>query len=90
MRAFTLLQILDALTTLLGLRLGLGEGMGVPAALMGQTNPILGLLTCKLLAFALAGVTLLLGRRVTIYNRWFSFVVVWNCALISGRVAGLC
>jgi hypothetical protein len=90
MRAFTLLQILDALTTLVGLRLGLVEGMGFAAALMGQTNPVLGLAACKVLAFALAGVTLLLGRRVTIYNRWFSFVIVWNCALISGRVAGLC
>ena len=89
MRLFTLLQVLDILTTLLGLRMGLVEGMGVPAALMAHTNPILGLAICKLIAFALAGVALLLGRRLTIYNRWFSLLVLWNCALITGRATGI-
>ncbi len=90
MRLFALLQVLDVLTTLAGLRLGLVEGMGFTAALMAHTNPILGLLICKLLAFALAGVTLLLHKSVTIYNCWFSLLIVWNCALITGRVAGVC
>ncbi len=88
MRLFTSLQIADILTTLLALRLGLVEGMSVPAALMAHTNPILGLVMCKLIAFAIAGITLLLGRKVTIYNRWFSLLIVWNCALITGRAAG--
>ena len=87
-RLFALLQMLDILTTLLALRLGLVEGMSFPAALMARTNPIVGLAICKLLAFALAGITLLLGRKVTIYNRWFSFLVLWNCTLITGRAAG--
>jgi hypothetical protein len=65
---FTLLQLLDILTTLLGFRLGLVEGMWFPAAVMGQTNPILGLVVCKLLAFGVAGAALLLGRKLTIYN----------------------
>jgi len=90
MRLFTSLQILDVLTTLLGLRLGLVEGMSFVAAMMAQTNPILGLVLCKLLAFALAGITLLLGRKVTLYNRWFSLLIVWNCGLIAVRAAGFC
>lgn len=88
MRLFTSLQILDVLTTLLALRLGLVEGMSFPSALMARTNPIVGLAICKLLAFALAGITLLLGRKVTIYNRWFSLLILWNCALITGRAVG--
>ena len=90
MRLFTSLQILDVLTTLVGLRLGLVEGMSFVAAMMAQTNPLLGLVICKVLAFALAGVTLLLGRRVTLYNRWFCLLIVWNCALIAGRASGFC
>ncbi|MCP6726308.1 hypothetical protein NL526_30065, partial [Klebsiella pneumoniae] len=66
MKAFLLLQILDMLTTLIGLRLGLMEGMRVPAALIGQTNPVAGLMVCKLMAVALAAVALLLGRRITL------------------------
>ena len=88
-RVFTLLQILDILTTLLGFQLGLVEGMWFPAAVMGQTNPILGLLMCRLLAFGIAGATLQLGRKVTMYNVWFSCLALWNCALISGRALGL-
>ena len=89
MLLFTSLQILDVLTTLLALRLGLVEGMRFPAFLMAHTNPVLGLAMCKLIAFALAGITLRLGRKVTIYNRWFSLLVMWNCALITGRAAGV-
>ena len=83
-----MLQILDILTTLLGFRLGLVEGMWFPAAVMGQTNPILGLVMCKLLAFGLAGTALLLGRKLTLYNVWFFCLALWNCAMISGRAAG--
>lgn len=89
-RVFTLLQVLDILTTLLAFRLGLVEGMWFPAAVMRQTNPILGLVMCKLLAFGIAGVALLLGRRLTLYNVWFFCLALWNCALISGRALGVC
>jgi hypothetical protein len=61
--------------------------MSFAAALMGQTDPLLGLVICKLLAFVLAGI-ILLGRTVTIDNRWFALLTVWNCALIAGRAAG--
>jgi hypothetical protein len=89
LRLFTLLQFLDILTTLLGFRLGLIEGMWFPAAVMGQTNPVLGLMMCKLFAFGIAGATLLLGRKVTTYNVWFCLLNLWNGALISGRAAGI-
>ena len=88
LRVCTLLQFLDILTTLLGVRFGLVEGMWFPAAVMGQTNPILGLMICRLLAFGIAGIALLLGRKLTLYSRWFFCLALWNCALISGRAAG--
>ena len=56
---------------------------------MGQTNLILGLMMCKLLAFGIAGATLLLGRKVTTYNVWFCLLILWNSALITGRAASL-
>ncbi len=90
MKTFTLLQALDVMTTLVGLHLGLVEAMTVPARLIGRTSPLLGLVACKLVAFALAGMAILLRRRVTLFNRWFSVVIAWNFALISGRIAGVC
>ena len=83
-----MLQIIDVLTTLLGFRLGLVEGMRFPAFVMGHTNPILGLVMCKLVVFGIAGTALLLGRKLTLYNRWFFCLALWNCALISGRALG--
>ena len=87
MSDFTMLQALDVTTTMIGLFLGLREGIWVPAALMGRTGPIAGLLICKLFAFGIVVLAVLLGRRVIVFNHLFCSVILWNCGLIFGRAA---
>jgi len=81
---FVCLQILDVLTTLLGLSLGAGESSIFVAKLM-RSGPISGLLCSKALAISLA-VGALIGNRervVRFVNFWFVGVVGWNLLIIS-------
>jgi len=80
---FVFLQILDILTTIMGLRLGAAESSFFVAQLM-HLGTVQGLLISKIIAMLL--VLIALRRRqtriVVVANFWFAAVVSWNLALI--------
>jgi len=77
------LQILDILTTLVGLHYGAHEGSSYVGHLL-QSGPLTGLLVSKILAAGLAAIAVFINkRRVLVFlNFWFSAVVVWNVIAI--------
>jgi hypothetical protein len=81
--AFVGLQMLDVLTTLMGLRIGAQEASLFIGRLM-NAGPVAGLLISKILAVALVATALKFRRtRVIVFlNYWFTAVVSWNLALI--------
>jgi Domain of unknown function (DUF5658) len=80
---FLILQVLDVLTTLMGLRLGATEGNSFISHLL-RTGPLAGLAITKIIAALLAAVAIFLNRRrVLIFlNYWFAAVVTWNLIAI--------
>jgi hypothetical protein len=80
---FLVLQILDVLTTLIGLRLGAQEGSTFIGHLL-QTGPLSGLLISKILAAGLAAIAVFLNRKrlLVFLNLWFAAVVAWNLIAI--------
>ena len=80
---FIYLQVLDFITTLIGMRLGLGEASPFIRWLM-QVGPGAGLALSKLVAFALGGACIWLKRRHLLrwVNYWYAGLVVWNMGLI--------
>ena len=80
---FLILQVLDVLTTLIGLRLGASEGNGFVGHLI-QAGPLTGLVLAKILAAILAACAIFLGRRrvLVFLNYWFAAVVTWNLIAI--------
>ena len=88
---FIYLQVLDLLTTLVGLRLGLQEISPFVRQLM-RVNPTLGLLVSKLLAIGLGGYCLWANRHRIIHwiNYWYAALVAWNLSIIlAGWPVGL-
>ena len=81
---FFCLQVLDVLTTLLGLSAGASEGSIFVARLL-QLGPVTGLVLAKAIATALAAGALLLRRErlVRCINLWFVALVGWNLVIIS-------
>ena len=83
---FIYLQLLDLLTTLLFLKLGLGEASWVVAALI-RWSPLLGVLLAKLgtITLAIIAVRLHKDRLMRVANVGYSGVIVWNlfCMLIA-------
>lgn len=84
LEVFVYLQLLDVLTTWIGLRLGLAEASPLIRHLM-QFGPAAGLAASKLVAFLLAGLCVWLNRRHVVrwINYWYAALVVWNMALIA-------
>ena len=80
---FVALQMLDILTTLIGLRAGAQEASVFIGRLM-HADPISGLLISKILAVALVAVALKFRRTraIVFLNYWFAAVVSWNLLLI--------
>ncbi len=80
---FVALQVLDILTTLIGLQMGAREGSFFVARLM-QMGPVAALLLSKLFAVFLAAAALKLRRpRILVFlNYWFAAVVTWNLGMI--------
>jgi len=72
------------MTTLIGMRLGLGEVSPFIRYLM-QAGPSAGLALSKLVAFALCGVCICLNKRHVVrwINYWYAALVVWNMILIA-------
>lgn len=80
---FLYLQLLDALTTLIGLRMGLSE-LSPAVRWMLSFGPAVGMAMCKGAALALLGLCFWLNRRRVIgwVNYLFAGIVVWNMAHI--------
>jgi len=83
LEVFLYLQLLDFLTTLIGMRIGLGEASPFVRSLM-ELGPFLGLALSKLVAFGLCGLCIWLNKRHVVrwINYWYAVLVVWNMALI--------
>jgi hypothetical protein len=83
LQLFLYLQVLDALTTWVGFRVGLSEASPFIRALM-HFGPLAGLFASKLLAVVLGGYCVWRGRfrLIEILNYWYAALVVWNLALI--------
>ncbi len=84
LQAFVYLQLLDFLSTLIGLRLGLGEASPTIRPLIEPLGTALAVAVSKLVAFSLAGFCLYTGRDriIRLINYWFAALVVWNMMLI--------
>ena len=80
---FFLLQLLDVVTTLLGLRLGAGEASFFVGRLL-KLGALEGLLLSKLFAVLLVCAALKFQRpRVVVFlNYWFAALITWNLATI--------
>lgn len=90
---FSYLQVLDYLTTVAFLLLGIQEGNPlVRVAMEVAPSPLFGLAAVKLAALGLALYCLKLGKDRLLHriNIMFAVVVAWNLvALIVGASAGI-
>ena len=79
---FVFLQVLDILTTLLGLEMGAQESSMFLGRLM-KAGPVAALLISKILAVTLVAVALKFKRpRVIVFlNYWLAVVVAWNLTI---------
>lgn len=87
LQLFIYLQLLDLLTTLLGLRLGLEEASPFVSWLM-QLDPATGVAASKVVALVLGGLCIWLNKRhlVQWINYWYAGLVVWNlCIILVGN-----
>ena len=86
---FVVLQVLDVLSTLIGLNVGAQEASIFVGRLM-NAGPVAALLISKILAVALVAVALKFRRtRVIVFlNYWFAAVVSWNLLLILAYQLG--
>jgi len=83
LKVFVALQVLDIVTTLLGLSMGAKEASIFLSRLM-NLGPVAALLIAKILAVALVAMALKMKRpRVVVFlNFWFAAVVSWNLGTI--------
>ncbi len=77
--AFVYLQLLDLLTTLVGLRLGAAEASPFIRLLM-HAGPVTGVALSKLLALAVGGLCVWAKKEHLIrwITYWYGGLVVWN------------
>jgi hypothetical protein len=87
-QVFLYLQVLDALTTLLGFRAGLVEGSPFVRMLL-QTGPVTGLVADKVMALLIAATCVWFARFRLIRwaNYWYAALVCWNLMMIWVRVS---
>jgi hypothetical protein len=88
---FMVLQLLDILTTLLGLEMGAREGSMFLGRLM-RAGPVAALLIAKIIAVLLVAAAMKFKRpRVVVFlNYWFAVVVSWNLGiLLLSQLPGL-
>jgi hypothetical protein len=86
-QVFLYLQLLDLLTTLLGLRLGAAEASPFIRLLM-QSGPTAGLIASKVLALGIGALCVYVNKRHIIrwISYWYGGLVVWNLmVLLAGR-----
>jgi hypothetical protein len=82
-QVFVYLQLLDLLTTLLGLRLGAGEASPFVRLLM-HAGPAVGLGVSKILALALGGFCVYTRRLglIRLASYWYGGLVTWNLIIL--------
>ena len=80
---FIYLQLLDLLTTLIGLRLGASEASPFIRLLM-HAGPVTGLALSKLFALALGGLCVYRKkyRLIRLASYWYGCLVVWNLMVL--------
>ena len=80
---FVVLQVLDILTTLIGLRMG-GREASVFIGRLMQAGPVAGLLISKIVAVFLVAAALKFKRPrvVVLVNYWFAALITWNLVAI--------
>ncbi len=80
---FVYLQVLDLLTTLVGLKFGGSEASPFVGWLM-RWGPAVGVAASKLLAVGLAGFCIWLNKQHLIrwITYWYAGLVVWNLCVI--------
>src|SRR5690348_8046667 len=80
---FVILQVLDILTTLIGIAMGAREASIFVGQLM-NAGPVGGLLLSKIFAVFLVASALRFKRpRLVVFlNYWFAEVITWNLAMI--------
>jgi hypothetical protein len=81
--AFLYLQLLDFLTTMVGIRVGLAESSPFIRWMMAS-NPAVGLAASKFVAVLIAGICIATNRPNLIkwVNCWYAALAVWNLCLI--------
>ncbi len=87
---FVFLQVLDGLTTLLGLHLGASEASPFIRMLM-SAGPVQGLLVGKLAAFGIGAVCVARRKTRTLdwLNYWSAALVLWNFAVLFRAIGVL-
>jgi hypothetical protein len=81
---FIYLQILDFLTTLVGLKLGVPEASPFVRSLM-HYGPGFAVAASKIMAIGLAGLCVALNRThlVRWINYWYAALIIWNlCSIL--------
>ncbi|HUI76507.1 MAG TPA: hypothetical protein VLY24_01295 [Bryobacteraceae bacterium] len=80
---FIALQLLDVLSTIVGIRLGASEASIFVGRILNY-GPMEGLLVSKLMAVLLVAAALKFHRpRLVVFlNYWFAAVVSWNLVMI--------
>ena len=80
---FVALQVLDILTTLLGLEMGAEESSAFLGKLM-SVGPVAALLIAKIIAVMLVAIAVKVKRpRIVVFlNFWFAAIVSWNLVII--------
>lgn len=82
---FLYLQILDFLTTLVGLKLGIAEASPFIRSLL-HYGPSVAVAASKIVALGLAGLCIGLHRShlVRWINYWYAGLVIWNlCSILN-------
>lgn len=89
-QAFVYLQLLDFLTTLVGLGLGASEASPFIAKLIHATSPAWGVAASKILGLAIGGICLATNRNRLIMwiNYWYAGLIVWNLGVILFASSG--
>ena len=90
-QVFVYLQLLDLLTTLVGIRVGAAEASPFVRMMM-HAGPAAGVIASKVLALGIGGLCVYLDKSHVIrwISYWYSVLVVWNLMvmLTTGSSAG--
>jgi hypothetical protein len=84
-QVFLYLQVLDFLTTLVGLKLGISEASPFIRSLL-HLGPGIAVGASKFVALGLAGVCVIINRAYLVrwVNYWYAAIVVWNlCTILA-------